>query len=114
MTKDLNAEISTVAVTVGGQRISVRTDKGEAYLLEIAKEVDDCVNELKKSAPTASTLQVFAYVLIQFADRLHETQTKLAGLMGESIQKADSILRLIEEFEQEKDPVSSQKVQDQS
>jgi len=61
--------VQSVAIAVAGQRIVVRTDRSEAYLMSLAQEVNACVESIRRSAPSAGLPQIMALVAMQLAER---------------------------------------------
>lgn len=97
LTQTQPSQLSTVIITVGGQRISVKTDKDEGYLMALAEEVNDCINEMKTNAPSASLVQMLALASIHFADKLHEAHHQLDSLKTEVMHRSDRIMKMLDD-----------------
>ena len=93
----MERSIRSVIVNLGGVRVSLRTDKDEVYLKRLSDEVNDSINVLRKSSPSASIQQILSLLCIQLADKLRASEEVLEGLRYEILERTDFMLGLLEE-----------------
>ena len=67
----------SVAVTIAGQRYTIKSDADEAYVQTLADLVDQKVKEVQRGAKTAAPHAVVALAALQIADELARSQEEL-------------------------------------
>ena len=85
----------SVTVTIGGQRLAIRTDADDAYMHELASIVDRKVKHLKGAARGAGTDSVALLAALQLADELHRERRERQELKRRVREKSRSILEYI-------------------
>ena len=60
----------SVAVTIAGQRYTIKSDAEESYVQSLAQMVDDKVKEVQRAAKTAPLQAVAMLAALQIADEL--------------------------------------------
>jgi cell division protein ZapA (FtsZ GTPase activity inhibitor) len=80
---------------VGGQRIVLRSDRDEAYLMALALEVNACIESVRRSSPTTGLPQVMALVAMQLAERAltaEQTERLRYRAVEQTTQRLESLL----------------------
>jgi cell division protein ZapA len=67
----------SVAVTIAGQRYTIKSDAEEAYVQTLAQVVDAKVREVQRGAKTAEPHAVAVLAALQLADDLHRSRDEL-------------------------------------
>lgn len=67
----------SVAVTIAGQRYTIKSDAAEAYVHSLAELVDLKVREVQKAAKSAPAHAVAVLAALQIADELTRSQEEL-------------------------------------
>ncbi len=67
---------TTVSLMIGGQRLTLKTDQDPSTLESMAKEVNDCIDAIRKSAPSTSAPQVMALALMQIMERARAAESR--------------------------------------
>jgi len=96
-------ETRSVNLQVAGQRLSIRTDKDEAYLQQLAEHVSDCIEELKKGTRSASTHQLYLLAALNLADELFQAQDKAEGLRDEVQRRTERLIRMLDSADPDDD-----------
>ena len=86
----------SVVLDVSGQRLSLRTDKDEAFLQTLARYVGDQVDALKAAAPSVSMEKVCLLVALQLADELFTERENVKGLQNEIECRAQQMLKILD------------------
>ncbi|MCU1278317.1 MAG: putative Cell division protein ZapA [bacterium] len=93
----------SVAVTIAGQRYTIKSDAEEAYVQTLADLVDQKVREVQRGAKTAAPHAVAVLAALQIADELARSQeelgkerTRRADLRRRVRDKSRSIRALID------------------
>lgn len=69
-----------VAVTIAGQRYSIRSDAEESYVQALAGVVDDKIKQVQRGAKTAPPQAVAVLAALQLADELERERTRRSDL----------------------------------
>ncbi|MBH24420.1 MAG: hypothetical protein CMH57_08220 [Myxococcales bacterium] len=85
-----------VTLDIGGERLSLRTDRDEASLNALAEEVTARVDALREAAPHIPIQQVYLLVALQFAEDLREEQINLADLQQELSSRTSRIVNMLD------------------
>lgn len=67
----------SVAVTIAGQRYTIKSDADEAYVQSLADLVDAKVREVQRQAKAASAHAVATLAALQLADELTRSRDEL-------------------------------------
>jgi cell division protein ZapA len=67
----------SVAVTIAGQRYTIKSDAEESYVQSLADLVDAKVRELQRGAKAASVHAVAVLAAMQLADELRRSRDEL-------------------------------------
>ncbi len=93
----------SIAVTIAGQRYTIKSDAEEAYVQSLAAMVDQKVREVQRGAKTAERHAVAVLAALQIADELARSQqevtrerTRRADLRRRVRDKSRSIRALID------------------
>ena len=99
-----------VEIKVFGQTYTVKTDAEEAYIQEVAKYVNEKMEEVLKKTKSVSTLNVAILTALNIADDLLKEKEKRMALLREIEVKSkdlvDKIDIKIEGMEFDKPPVT--------
>lgn len=82
----------SVAVTIAGQRFSLKSDADESYVQLLAESVDARVRELQKRSRQAGLQEAAVLVALQLADDLLREQRRRADLRRKVRAQARRIL----------------------
>jgi cell division protein ZapA len=83
-----------VTVTLGGQRLAIRTDADEAYMQELAGVVDRKIKQFK-SARTAASDQAALLAALALADDLYREREEQRDFRRKVREKSRSILEYV-------------------
>jgi cell division protein ZapA (FtsZ GTPase activity inhibitor) len=86
----------SVYLDIDHQKLSLRTDRDEAILQELARYVDQQVIALRKAAPLVPTQQVYLLVALQLADELFAARDRHRDLGADILQRGESLIKLID------------------
>lgn len=85
----------SVTVTIGGQRLAIRTDADDAYMHELAGVVDRKIKHLKSSSRGVASDSAALLAALQLADELHRERRERQELRRQVRDKSRSILDYI-------------------
>ena len=91
----MNAKRSVV-LDVSGQRLSLKTDKDEAFINALAGYVGDQVDALKAAAPRVTREKIYLLVALQIADELFAERENVESLQEEIESSAQRMLRILD------------------
>jgi len=86
----------SVSLTIAGQRLSIRTDKEEDYIHQLAEYVDEMVEELRRGTRSASTPQLYLLAALNMADELFQAQDRTEDLKEEIQRRTERLIRMLE------------------
>lgn len=89
-------EKKKVEVVLLGQRLSLRSDRSEAYLQKLANFVADQIEEIRKSSRGISTNQSVLLIALKLADLLKQKEDELFELKEIIRKKASTALSEVE------------------
>jgi len=99
-----------VEIKVFGQTYTVKTDAEEDYIQEVAKYVNEKIDEVLKKTKSVSTLNVAILTALNIADDLLREREKRNALLREIEGKSKDLVEKIdiklEGMEFEKPPIS--------
>ena len=82
-------------VTIGGQRLAIRTDADDAYVQELTDFVDRRIRHLKSTSRAAGTDSVALLAALQLADELLRERKEQREFRRKVREKSRSILDYI-------------------
>lgn len=85
-----------VTLDIGGERLSLRTDRDEASLTELAGEVTARVDALREAAPHIPIQQIYLLVALQLAEDLQEERLHLADVQQELGTRTSRIVNMLD------------------
>lgn len=85
-----------VEVSLLGQRFTVRSDKDEAYLHQVASFVNRKFEELRRQTRTASSHQLALLVAMNLADELFRAEERHAGVRADLRRRSEHVLESID------------------
>jgi cell division protein ZapA len=85
-----------VEIKVFGQAYTVKTDAEEEYIQEVAKYVNEKMEEVLKKTKTVSTLNVAILTALNIADDLIKEKEKRIALLQEIKAKSRDLVEKIE------------------
>jgi cell division protein ZapA len=91
----MNAKRSVV-LDVSGQRLSLRTDKDEAFLKTLAGYVGGQVDALMAAAPGVTRDKICLLVALQLADELFTERENVKSLQGEIEARSQRLLKILD------------------
>lgn len=94
------ADQGPVTVDIRGQRLTIRSDRNNAFVTELAKYFDNKVAELQHAAPTATFDKLLMLAGMNVAGELFEARNQLLELQNEIKQRSEILLNLLESCEQ--------------
>lgn len=89
-------EKKKVEVVLLGQRLALRSDRGEAYLQKLANFVADQIEDVRKGSRSISTHQSVLLIALKLADMLKQREDELFELKDNIRQKAALALSDVE------------------
>lgn len=89
-------EKKKVEVVLLGQRLALRSDRGEAYLQKLANFVADQIEDVRKGSRSISTHQSVLLIALKLADMLKQREDELFELKDIIRQKAALALSDVE------------------
>ncbi len=100
----MTAKVRSIFLEIDHQQLSLRTDRDEALLQELATYLNEQIRALRKAAPRVPTQQLYLLVALQLADELSAEKDKASALGQALLTQGQSLLALID---QELDPGGS-------
>lgn len=89
-------EKKKVEVVLLGQRLALRSDRGEQYLQKLANFVADQIEDIRKSSRSISTHQSVLLIALKLADMLKQKEDELFELKDIIRKKASLALSDVE------------------
>ena len=74
---------NVVKVTIAGAGYTLKTEESEKFTLELAKEIDDKIKEIKKANPFISTNQIAVLVALEYGCDCKKAEQNTASLRAE-------------------------------
>lgn len=87
--------LRSVAVTIAGQKYTLRSDASEEYVRRLARLVEERLRQNARAAKKHSTQAVAVLTALQLADALSREQARREGLrtrVRQSLQKLRTLL----------------------
>jgi cell division protein ZapA len=79
-------------VTICKQTFQIKSGDDPGYVQDLARHVDQCMEELTQRTPTVDTLKIAILAALNIADDLMTTQEKLRDVEREIEESASRIL----------------------
>ncbi len=92
----MSSRTRSVTVHIAGQRLSLRTDREDAFLQHIADYVGSLVEGLQSAAPQVPPQQVYLLVALQLADELYAERERLQDVYQEIERRSGHILDVVD------------------
>ena len=73
----------SVKVNIAGIEYAIKTDESAEYTKQIADEINEKINEVKKSNPNISTMQIAILIAMQYCFESKDAQKKTEEIRGE-------------------------------
>lgn len=93
---DALPEKRSVSLLIAGQRLSIRSDKDEEYLQNLAAHVNGIIDDLQNGARHASTQQIFLLAALNMADELFQAQDLNQDLRAEVERRTERLIRMLD------------------
>ena len=90
----------SVKVSVGGQRLSLKTDAKARYIKELADYVTSKIDQAKSTGKIATTQSLALLAALTIADELYQTREQLERLERQVRERTQRILRYLDAEEQ--------------
>jgi len=87
----------SVTVQIAGQKYTLRTDTDEEYIAELARYVDQKIEEAKRVTRTVSTHQVVILAALTIADELLRVRRETESLKKRVRERAQWLLQYMDE-----------------
>ena len=81
----------SVAVTIAGQRLTIKSDADDAYVQGLASAVDDRIQALQKAARSQSLQSVAVLAALQLADELERERARRTELRKRVREKSRAL-----------------------
>ena len=81
----------SVAITIAGQKYTIKSDATDAYVHELAGQVDSRIKELQRGYKSQSLQSVAVLAALQLADELERERRRRTELRGKVREKARAI-----------------------
>lgn len=92
----MNKKERFVEIKVFGQTYTVKTDADESHILEVARYVNEKVDEVLKKTKSVSTLNVAILTALNIADDLIRERAKRIALLKEVEARSKGLVEKIE------------------
>lgn len=92
----MSAVSRSVKVSVGGHKLSLRTDAKPRYVKELADYVNAKIDQARATGKVASTQALALLVALTIADELHQAREQKEKLERQVRERTQRILRYLE------------------
>lgn len=86
----------TVEIKVMGQKFNVRSDSNDDYVNEVARFVDEKMNEVLKSSQSVASLSVAILAAMNIADEFLKYKNEKENKLHQAEKKIKDIIELID------------------
>jgi cell division protein ZapA len=86
----------SIAVTIAGQRYTIKSDAEESYVHSLATLVDDKIKQVQRGAKTAQPAAVAVLAALQLADDLQRERAGRAELRRRVREKSRAMQQFLE------------------
>lgn len=96
-TSTSDASSGSVSVQIGGQKLSVKSDKDPQLVADIAAYVDDKVGSIREMAPSVSMDKLLILASMTVAEELFEARARVQLLETSLRERVQSCLAVLDE-----------------
>jgi cell division protein ZapA len=93
-----NVPNQTIKVVIYNQTYSLRSDHDPAYVHDLAKYVDEKMNEIARASMTVDSLRVAILAALQLADELYSTRQEIQDTEREISERSAKYAELLDQF----------------
>lgn len=86
----------SITLRIAGESLTLRTDRDERVLQELADYVSARVDEIRQAARGIPSHRVYLLAALQLADELHAERENARALCDEVGHRSDRLMELIE------------------
>jgi cell division protein ZapA len=92
----MNTKKASVSVTMGGQKLAIRSEHPEAYIRALADYVNQKVGDLQRHSKSAGGQQLALLAAMNIADELFTAQVKQKEFKSKVQKKGEQMMRALE------------------
>lgn len=89
-----------INIEIGGQQLSIRSDRGADFVHQLAHYIEDKLEELQKAAPMAPMNKLMILASMTVAGELFETREELDQIRHQLKETTQSMFELIDQAEE--------------
>jgi cell division protein ZapA len=93
-----NIPSQTIKVVIYNQTYSLRSDHDPIYVHELAKYVNERMNEIARASMTVDSLRVAILAALQIADELYSTRQEMRDTEREISERSSKYAELLDQF----------------
>lgn len=97
----------SVTLDIAGERLSLRTDRDEDFLKELAEYVSHQIETLRGQARGVAIQHVYLLVALKLADELYDERERSAALLGELADRSKRMIDMVDRELRASQPTSS-------
>ncbi len=86
----------SVVLNIAGERLSLKTDRDQAFLDELADFLNGQISGLKSAARNVPIQQIYLLVALKLADELCTERAAAGETRQEVLRRSNRLLRLID------------------
>ena len=86
----------SVAITIGGQKCTIKSDATDAYVQSLAGQVDARIKEVQRGAKTAAPQAVAVLAALQLADELERERQRRTELRKRVREKTRALRQYLD------------------
>lgn len=86
----------SVAVTIAGQKLTIKSDADEAYVHALAGKVDEKIKEVQRAAKAQPLQAVAVLAALQLADELERERARRSELRKRVREKSRAIRQFLD------------------
>ena len=89
-----------ITVDIQGQSLTIRSDREPGFVKELARHIDETIEELQSAAPRAPSNKLLMLASLTVAEELYEARQRLSQTQEDLADKADTLHDLIDQVEE--------------
>lgn len=93
----MTGKARSVHLEIDHQRLSLRTDRDEAFLQELASFLNQNIKALRQAAPAVPTQQVYLLVALQLVDELFAERAASKQLSEALRQRGEALIQMLDQ-----------------